>query len=249
MHIDLVALEEIRTRPATPEEQAHLDACAECRDELDGFRDLAREIKASVRTVAVPASVDRAVLRRTRWTAWVPFAAAAAAVVVMALLVSSSRHPDDLDRDGRVDVADAYLLACKGGDSTRLLKSIVFVGVTVLPPQQGETRFSAIDVFIATGDPLAAWQLEIVTRAKIVGIEGGDGVFAEPPAYDPAALAGGKVVLAGLTTEKELPKGRVRVARLHLEETGATIYTPKLIAAAGLGGKKLDATVELGGVK
>ncbi len=249
MHIDLLTLEELRTRPATSDEQSHLGACGECRSELDGLRDLAREIRATVQAIDVPLRVDRAILRRPRWASWIPFAAACAAIVLLALRPSSPRDPDDLDRNGRVDVVDAYLMARQGGDANRLLKSIVVVGLTVLPHQDGEARFSAIDLLVNADAPLAAWQIDIATTAKIVGIEGGDGLFAEPPTYDPAALNGGRIALAGMTLAEKPPSGRVRVARIHLRETGATVYTPKLVAAGGLGGVKVSATVEIGGTK
>lgn len=80
-------------------------------------------------------------------------------------------------------------------------------------------RFRPVDVWVETGDkPLAAYQLEIrydPAEAHLVGVEGGEGVFAEPPYYDPKGLTGGRIVLAAFTTSPP-PSGRVRVARLHL---------------------------------
>ena len=248
MHLDLLTLDELRTRPPTPDEQSHLGGCGDCTAELDGLRELARDIRATVPRVTVPPRVDRAILRRPRWTAWIPFAAACAAIVLVAIRPTAPRHPDDLDRSGRVDIVDAYLMAKRGDDPSRLLRSLVVVNL-ILPPQEGETRFSAIDVFVNADGPLAAWQLELATSAKIVGIEGGDGLFKEPPTYDSAALNGGRIAIAGMTMAEKPPAGRVRVARLHLMETGSTVYTPKLVAAGGPGGVKVSATVELGGAK
>lgn len=247
IHVDIVTLDEIRTCGAAPSEQAHLDACAECRNELEQLRQLARDLKSQVRPLAVPAEVDRAILRPRGGIAWLPLAAAAALLVAFIAALLSSRPPEDVNLDGHVDVVDAYLMAKRGEDATGLLKSIVIVGLTVLPDQRGDVRFSAMDLYIDSGkEPLAAWQVEISTTAKVVGIEGGDGVFASPPTYDPAALAGGRVVLAGLTLDEKPPSGRVLVARLHLQESGATVYTPKLIATSGQGGKKIFATIEIG---
>ncbi len=101
-------------------------------------------------------------------------------------------------------------------------------------------RFVAVDVVVETaGTPLAAYQIQVLAadpQAKLTGVEGGDktvngepGAFAEPPKYDPAALAGAagggegvpahgdRVIIAALSTRPaaELPRGAVRVARLH----------------------------------
>src|SRR5690348_6437374 len=59
--------------------------------------------------------------------------------------------------------------------------------------------FAAIDVFVDPGQtPLGAYQLEIKAVApanaalepdvKLIGVEGGDGVYKAAPYYDPAAL-------------------------------------------------------------
>ena len=101
-----------------------------------------------------------------------------------------------------------------------------------------------------TGDrPLAAYQIEIIgdsRKAKIVGVEGGENAaFKAAPFYDPAALQGGRIIIAAFTLEDRPPAGRLRVARIHIQETGAVNYTPKLIAAAGPGSKRMNAKIEL----
>src|SRR5205085_6970602 len=80
------------------------------------------------------------------------------------------------------------------------------------------------------------------SQAKIVGVEG---VGEKPPYYDPAALQGGRIILANFSTEPALPSGRVLVARVHFQETGAPVYTPTLMAAAAPGGERLEPTIEL----
>ena len=117
---------------------------------------------------------------------------------------------------------------------------------------QDEVRFRAIDVFVDAGDAaLGAWQVEIKggAGALIVGVEGGDGVFGKPPYYDPAALQGGRIVLASFTTAQGLKPGRIRVARLHMQETGAVEYTVKPVAGAAEGGKRIPIRVQLGRVR
>lgn len=117
-------------------------------------------------------------------------------------------------------------------------------------PQEEPARFRSIDVYIDPGAKgLAAYQFELLCNAKIVGIEGGETTsFAEAPFYDPEALhAGGRIIIAGFTLDDDIPAGRVRVARVHVMEKGATSYTPRLIAAAAPGGRRIQARIELGG--
>jgi len=90
----------------------------------------------------------------------------------------------------------------------------------------GRVFFENVDITIDTQVPLAAYQLEVrpVTTAgitaRIVGIEGGDTApFIDPPYYDPAALAGDRVILAAYSTAEQLPKGRFRIARVHVQVT------------------------------
>ena len=115
---------------------------------------------------------------------------------------------------------------------------------------QESVRFRAVDIYLdSKGKPLAAYQLEFsVTNgnAKIVGIEGGEHpAFEEPPFYDPKAMQHEKVILAAFSTEaaEKLPKGKTRVATIHLEITSATEprFTLKLRVAANGGGNKISA--------
>ena len=111
-------------------------------------------------------------------------------------------------------------------------------------------RFQPLDVVIDSGDqPLAAYQLEVTVdgEAMIVGVEGGDSpAFAAPPHYDPKALTGGRIVLADLDVGRDLPRGRVRVATLHMRESGAPpAYHVVLQAAANADGTPIPATVRL----
>jgi hypothetical protein len=115
----------------------------------------------------------------------------------------------------------------------------------------GGPSFYPVDVVIDThGAELAAWQVEITYptgRASLAGIEGGDRPFAEPPYYDPKGLSAGRVIIASFTLDAAAPRGRVRVATLHLmDETreGARLAA-RLVVAAGPDGDSIDATVTL----
>ena len=122
------------------------------------------------------------------------------------------------------------------------MKAALFVvGLIALCPEQ-ESRFVVVEVYAETGAvPLAAWQVEIVSNAKIVGVEG----VQEPPYYDPAALQGGRIILAQFTTEPAPPAGRVLVARVHMMESGKTDYAARLMAAASPGGERIAPRIDL----
>lgn len=110
-------------------------------------------------------------------------------------------------------------------------------------------RYLPVDVYIDSGDAaLAAYQVEVTVDgdAMIVGVEGGDApAFAPAPHYDPRALAGGRIIIADLDVGDELPRGRTRVATLHMRETGPAAYHATLQAAAGADGAPILATVRL----
>lgn len=132
-----------------------------------------------------------------------------------------------------------------------LLFAILLVaGAPHLLGAQETSRFRPIHVYVDTGTvPLATYQLEITAPpgAKIVGVEGGDHTaFSAAPYYDPAALAGDRIIIAAFSTGTNLPRNRTRVATLHMQETQqATPYVAKLIVAASIDGKPIDATVLL----
>ena len=136
-----------------------------------------------------------------------------------------------------------------------LLAALISVGAvqkrsSVAKPQAAgaAARFVALDLYIDAGPtPLGAYQLSFDSKdATLVGVEGGESAaFADPPFYDPKALAGGRVILAAFHVGPDLPAGRTRVARLHLRVlgTGNPTYTTKLTVAADAAGEKLDATL------
>lgn len=119
--------------------------------------------------------------------------------------------------------------------------------------------FAAIDVFVDAGrTPLGAYQVEVKAVAppnaaaepdvKLIGVEGGDGVFKAAPYYDPAALHENqlrdRIIIAAFSTAADLPAGRIRVARLHVQVTGpAPTYSLTLMTAGAADGRKIDARV------
>ena len=113
-------------------------------------------------------------------------------------------------------------------------------------------RFEAIDVFVDSGTtPLAAYQFELASKTpgvEIVGIEGGEhAAFAEAPFYDPKAMNNNRVILAAFNTGKNLPSGRSRVARIHvqLEGPGRKEYRTRLAVSATSDGEQIPATLSV----
>jgi hypothetical protein len=108
-------------------------------------------------------------------------------------------------------------------------------------------RFRPVDVFVDAGDAsLAAYQIEVVAdgETRIVGVEGGEhAAFHEPPRYDPEALRGGRIILAAFNVGTDLPRGRTRVATLHVRESGGApvAYRATLIVAADSSGHSVQA--------
>jgi hypothetical protein len=93
--------------------------------------------------------------------------------------------------------------------------------------EEGHGSFRAVDIYVdSKGAPLAAYQLSFSmtnANAKIAGIEGGEHpAFREPPVYDPKAIQHERVIIAAFNTASahELPKGKTRVATIHLQTTG-----------------------------
>jgi hypothetical protein len=119
-----------------------------------------------------------------------------------------------------------------------------------------DVTFTALDVYVESEQPLAAWQFELQDRngvMQVVGVENGESrAFDRAPYYDREAVNLGRadrIIVADYTLadEDELPTGRVRVATLHLMLTGTQtpVYQVSLIAAARPDGRRLDATISV----
>ena len=114
------------------------------------------------------------------------------------------------------------------------------------------TRFEAIDIFVDSGRrQLAAWQLELKSTAndvQIVGVEGGEHpAFAEPPYYDARAMNNNRVIIAAFNTGDNLPSGRSRVARIHVQVrgSGARTWLSELTTSATSDGAKIPAEISI----
>lgn len=121
----------------------------------------------------------------------------------------------------------------------------------------GAVRFTTLDVYVASSEPLAAWQFELAERGgrmTVVGIENGESAaFGDAPYYDLETIQRGaadRVVVAdfSLSDAASLPVGRTRVATVHVRLTGtaAPDYELRLIAAGNSAGEPIDAAISLG---
>ena len=118
-------------------------------------------------------------------------------------------------------------------------------------PVRPRVRFAPLHIYLDSGNrPLAAFQFELeatVGEIKIVGVEGGrHKAFKEAPYYDPAALANDRIIIAAFNTGRDLPKGRTRIATVHLQIIGDAEpeYELKLTVAADADGKEIPAELE-----
>ena len=114
-------------------------------------------------------------------------------------------------------------------------------------PAAESPRFQAVDIYLDSETPIAAYQLEVrvVTGdATIVGVEGGTAPLDTPPYYDPAALAAGRIILAAFDTTATLPPGHHRIATVHFREQGSPVtYHAELTTAGDSDGRRCAATV------
>ena len=139
-----------------------------------------------------------------------------------------------------------------------IILTSIFLIVPVLARQseqdltvQPKVRFAPLHIYLDSGNqPLAAFQFELKAAAgqiKIVGVEGGQHkAFKEAPYYDPAALyKSNRIIIAAFNTGRDLPKGRTRIATIHLQIIGEAEpdYELKLTVAADADAKEIPAKI------
>ena len=140
----------------------------------------------------------------------------------------------------------------------RAVLAFVFLSFVACPQDaladDGSVLFRAVDVFITSNEPLAAWQFELrdlLGRMQVVGVEQGDSAaFDRAPYYDRDAVQLGqadRIIVAdySLTDESGLPTGRTRVATIHLMLRGEPDLDLQLITATDGNGRVIDATISL----
>jgi hypothetical protein len=117
-------------------------------------------------------------------------------------------------------------------------------------------RFAAVDVYLDSSEPVAAWQFEFSSRKglmKVVGVENGESAaFGGTPYYDREAVQLGtadRIIVAdfSLADTDLLPSGRIRIATLHLMLAGTDVppFDLHLITAVTRDGRTIDASISL----
>jgi hypothetical protein len=132
-----------------------------------------------------------------------------------------------------------------------LMLALVYAKVGQAATKIGpKVRFAPLHIYLDSGSKsLAAYQFElkaVAGRIKIVGVEGGQhAAFKDAPYYDPAALANDRIIIAAFNTGSELPKGRTRIATIHLQIIGDAEpdYELKLVVAGDADAKEIPAKI------
>jgi hypothetical protein len=117
-------------------------------------------------------------------------------------------------------------------------------------------RFAAVDIYLDSSEPVAAWQFEFSSRKglmKVVGVENGESAaFGGTPYYDREAVQLGtadRIIVAdfSLADADLLPSGRIRIATLHRMVTGTDVpgFDVDLVTAVTHDGKRIDASTSL----
>lgn len=117
-------------------------------------------------------------------------------------------------------------------------------------------RFAALDIYLESSVPFAAWQFELsegTGQMLVVGVESGESAaFENAPYYDLEAVGAGvaeRIIVADFTIRpaSELPSGRVRIATVHVRLNGPADpdYALRLIAAADETGEPILASIDL----
>jgi hypothetical protein len=118
------------------------------------------------------------------------------------------------------------------------------------PSDFPQPSFRTLQVFINPhGKSMAVYQFEFIgdPDVKLVGIEAGEAKgFTDPPYYDAAALAGGRVIVGAYSLANDLPAGPTHIATLHVRVgTGEPRYELKLKTAGGRDGSPIACDISI----
>ena len=140
----------------------------------------------------------------------------------------------------------------------KTLRLIIFLIAVALSPiaLAQDVRFAAVDVFLDSDEPIAAWQFELTDRSgtmKVVGVEQGESAaFERVPYYDREAVRRGqadRIIVAdySLADADELPSGKSRIATIHLMLSGDSDadFNLQLVTATTYDGEVMDARISL----
>ena len=125
-----------------------------------------------------------------------------------------------------------------------------------LHADEHDIRFAAVDIYLDSAEPFAAWQFELSDRRgtmKVVGVEQGESAaFERVPYYDREAVRLGeadRIIVAdySLADVEQLPSGRARIATIHLMLSGDddADFNLQLVTATTYDGEAMDARISL----
>ncbi len=128
-----------------------------------------------------------------------------------------------------------------------VLMLLIAAGTSATP------RFEALEVWIHSEQPVAAWQFELRDangHTTIVGVENGDSeAFGDAPYYDRDAVASGdaeRIVVADFSLEDDLPSGYFRLATVHvMVDGGEPDFELTLVTATDRDGRRIDASISV----
>ena len=141
-------------------------------------------------------------------------------------------------------------LFCAGVGS--LFAAAPLVDAQPEPAAVAAVRFAAIDIYVDSAEPLAAWQFELSEASgamAVVGVENGDSdAFPDAPYFDRSVIEADRaerIIVAdySLADVARLPTGTTRVATVHVRLAGARIpeFDLELIAAGNAAGAPITA--------
>lgn len=125
------------------------------------------------------------------------------------------------------------------------------ISIASQPPN---LRFTAIEIYIESEDPVAAWQFELNEssgRMLVVGVENGESAaYSRAPYFDIEAVRLGtadRIIVAdySLAPTEKLPRERTRIATIHVQVSGddPAVFDLRLITAVNADGIETDAFI------
>ncbi len=181
--------------------------------------------------------------RGVRWLAVARYGAIAAAIaIVAALALRFAMTPPHADRR-LVELASLAPRAATVSDPRMqaILASIVAMPAAPRRTVSGPGEFALYDIVADdVGTLPLSWLVALDVDGELVGIEGGDEPYAEPAAYDPAALHGGSVRLANVAGASRVGVGSIRLGSIVVRRD-ATGEAPRITERSfvGPGGETL----------
>ena len=140
---------------------------------------------------------------------------------------------------------------------SRLLFSVVVLLLACVAQADASVRFEALDIYLDSEAPVAAWQFELAERSgrmKVVGVENGESAtWSDAPYFDREAVSLGeadRIIVAdySLAAAGQLPVAKTRIATIHIQISGdaEAEFDLRLVTAVSADGNRVDADISIG---